>query len=32
MIGLNQLSEALAVTEKYNLTLKEEMVTKLIPP
>lgn len=31
MIGLNQLDEALAITEKYNVTLKEEMVTKLIP-
>ena len=31
MIGLNQLDEALAITEKYNVTLKEEMFTKLIP-
>jgi len=31
MIGLNQLDEALAITEKFNVNLKEEIVTKLIP-
>jgi hypothetical protein len=32
MIGLGQLEEALSITEQYNVTLKEEQVTKLIPP
>ena len=32
MIGLGQLSEALEITEQYNVQLKEEQVTKLIPP
>jgi len=32
MIGLGQLDEALSITEQYNVTLKEDQVTKLIPP
>lgn len=32
MIGLGQLEEALSVSEQYNVMLKEEVATKLIPP
>jgi len=32
MIGLGQLDEALAISEQYNVILKEEIATKLIPP
>lgn len=32
MIGLGQLEEALATSEQYNVLLKEEVATKLIPP
>jgi hypothetical protein len=32
MIGLGQLEDALNITEQYNLNLKEEQITKLIPP
>lgn len=32
MIGLGQTSEALDISEQYNVELKEESALKLIPP